>query len=404
MECRMNSYRFLSLTGLTLILFAGSASADSWDKRTKLDVSESVSIGGVTLAPGHQYTMERVLLLGGCCAVRVFDDHLLVVTTVLGLPAYRETPNSEPDLQWAEAPTGLPRPLGKWFWPGDLQGVEFVNRSREVTRSGSRYLIPRFGIDPTLDAPGEHVFRRKFALAVGVGNTKDPVLRLRFAGRDAKEMAAILADPAIGEFTGNAGDVTLLPDELASKAKIEHELEKIGSEAGPRDLVVVFYSAHVVEGLASGVRYLTAYDTDRGNLLETAFDLQTFVRTVERLVPYPRLLIIVDACSADSSVNALSPYGRTTVFWAAGSEEKSYEAGVLGTSVFMFFVSKELRQNGRTDDFFNIADRVTQQVRMTVEKQPKIRAHENPHLEGNRTASIKLGTITREGSVWSRKY
>jgi hypothetical protein len=109
--------------------FASVIYASEADKRTVITFTEPTIVAGVpvvTLEPG-----KYVLLLDESSSdrhiVRIFNEReSKLFTTVLAIPNYRLEPTDKTAVAFWETPSGNPRALRAWFYPGDNFGQEFV--------------------------------------------------------------------------------------------------------------------------------------------------------------------------------------------------------------------------------------------------------------------------------------
>src|SRR5215469_18670418 len=106
-------------------LFSYRANADEWDKKTTITVDQPIQITDTYLDPG-----TYVLILDRSPSnrhiVRIFNaeqNHLY--NTVLAIPNYRVRPTGNTQFTFWETPSGTPRALRDWFYPGDNFGQEF---------------------------------------------------------------------------------------------------------------------------------------------------------------------------------------------------------------------------------------------------------------------------------------
>jgi hypothetical protein len=61
--------------------------------------------------------------------VRVFDqDGRRVLATVLTIPASRVAAAHDTSITFGEQAAGAPFPIKEWFYPGNLDGEEFIFR------------------------------------------------------------------------------------------------------------------------------------------------------------------------------------------------------------------------------------------------------------------------------------
>jgi hypothetical protein len=103
-----------------------SVKADEVNKETTITLNTSVAVPGQVLAPGR-YVFKRLDNQSDRNIVRIFnEDQTHVIATVLTAPAYRTEPTDETVITLEERPNGDPEAMGKWFYPGDTDGVEFL--------------------------------------------------------------------------------------------------------------------------------------------------------------------------------------------------------------------------------------------------------------------------------------
>lgn len=108
------------------LAFAIGASADPWNKKTILDVKETILIPGKELPPG-KYVMKLADSQSNRHIVQVFnEDESKVEATILAIPNARLQPTGDTALGYWETPAGVPPALRSWFYPGDNFGQEFA--------------------------------------------------------------------------------------------------------------------------------------------------------------------------------------------------------------------------------------------------------------------------------------
>jgi hypothetical protein len=81
------------------------------------------------------------------------------------------------------------------------------------------------------------------ALVVGVGDFADPAFpALEYAARDARRVAAYLADPRGGGFAPE--HITVLTDQEATRSRILAETARLAARTRPGEKVFVYFSTH----------------------------------------------------------------------------------------------------------------------------------------------------------------
>jgi hypothetical protein len=126
-----------SLTKLSLFVCAiavclslsPSASAQTWNRKTKVTFSAPVEVPGVgaQVLPAGTYTFKLLDSDADRHIVQIFnenEDHLF--TTILAIPNWRLTPTGETVITFKERAEGQPPAIRTWFYPGNNSGEEFV--------------------------------------------------------------------------------------------------------------------------------------------------------------------------------------------------------------------------------------------------------------------------------------
>jgi hypothetical protein len=109
-----------------LMLASTASFADQWDKKTILRVGETVQVPGAVLEPGT-YVLKLLSSESNRHIVQITNEREdKVITTILAIPNYRLTPEGNTVFGWWETPSGNPRALRAWFFPGDSFGQEFA--------------------------------------------------------------------------------------------------------------------------------------------------------------------------------------------------------------------------------------------------------------------------------------
>ncbi len=135
-----------------------------------------------------------------------------------------------------------------------------------------------------------------WAVVIGVSNYKNlrAEEQLRFAHRDAEEMAAFLRSPNGGGFPST--QIKVLLNEEATIASVRTALGTwLPRSAEPNDVVYIFFAGHgVVEQGSDG--YLLANDSDPQNLYATALPIAELDRIVSERLRARVAVVIADAC------------------------------------------------------------------------------------------------------------
>ncbi|KFA92103.1 caspase family protein [Archangium violaceum] len=171
---------------------------------------------------------------------------------------------------------------------------------------------------------------RRLALLVGVSQFQDTQWRdLRYATKDAEDLASALRDPARGHF--DSVRVLSRPEET-TRAAILAALRQLRQEATrPDDVVVVYFSAHGTlarDGRGELKRYLVTTDASFRAISQTALPMDELKSEFDQL-PSRRRLMVLATCHSGSGKSLLPKEleaelaGIKSGFYARPLEESS---------------------------------------------------------------------------------
>jgi hypothetical protein len=110
--------------------FVPSLQASQWDEKTIVKISQPVAVEGTILPPG-QYVLKLQHPASSRDAVFIFNaEETRLITTVLGIHAYRLQPTGKSEFSFYDSPAGQPAALHTWFYPGNNSGIEFLQPQR----------------------------------------------------------------------------------------------------------------------------------------------------------------------------------------------------------------------------------------------------------------------------------
>ncbi len=157
---------------------------------------------------------------------------------------------------------------------------------------------------PTRVSPGE-----RWAILVGISTYLDPRLNLRFAARDARELAAVLHSPTGGGFA--ADHVRLLVDDEATSREVTRSLRGFLTRPAPEDLVLLYFACHGGPDPRRplGPLYLLTHDTEPDDIAGTAVEMAVIDRALRDVLLAERVVVLADTCHSA----ALAAPGRRSV-------------------------------------------------------------------------------------------
>jgi formylglycine-generating enzyme required for sulfatase activity len=192
---------------------------------------------------------------------------------------------------------------------------------------------------------------KRLALVIANSDFDDPKLRhLDTSIRDAKVLADVLNDPAIGNF-----NVKLLVDER--EVIVRREIGRFYASRSRSDLLFLYYSGHGIRD-EYGDLYLATQDTEMDLVGATALDT-AYVRTQIDKSASRRKVVVLDCCHSGAFAKAGmgdsvgtedafagSGYGRV-ILTASDALELSWEGdewlGKGKPSVFTYYLVQGLR-------------------------------------------------------------
>jgi hypothetical protein len=114
------------VTALVIGILVRDISADTWNKKTVITISEPLQIPGATLTPG-KYVFKLMDSSSNRHIVLVCsEDETKVINTILAVPNQRLQPTGKSEFGFWEMPAGSTAALRSWFYPGDNAGQEFA--------------------------------------------------------------------------------------------------------------------------------------------------------------------------------------------------------------------------------------------------------------------------------------
>jgi hypothetical protein len=123
------AFGFAFTITLLCLMFSGTASAQTWNKRTSVTFSGPVEIPGVgtQVLPAGTYVFRLLDSQLDRHIVQIFDkDESHLYATILAIPNYRLQATDKTVMTFAERAVGEAQAIRAWFYPGDNSGQEFV--------------------------------------------------------------------------------------------------------------------------------------------------------------------------------------------------------------------------------------------------------------------------------------
>ncbi len=268
---------------------------------------------------------------------------------------------------------------------GDKVLAELYLKNAKVVASA-----PSPGSGPSTGPAIEKSFvREKYAVIVGVGKFSDPKIpTLKYSGKDARDFAAMLLDPAAGRF--HSENVTVLTDEQATTKAIKNALADVAAKAMRDDLVVLYFSTHgsspSMDNSKVGSGYLITHDTDLGGrLYASAYGMDDLATFIGQKLRAERIVTFLDTCySGDATkhiagakgleIDALSEQSigqiaqgkGSVVITSSSNQELSWETDEKQNSFFTLYLIESMRSRQGLADIRQLYTDIQRQVPAAV--------------------------------------
>lgn len=234
-------------------------------------------------------------------------------------------------------------------------GESSTSETRLTEKGLKRSTITPNDVDPVY-AP------LRYAIVIGVNRPADTSLHpLRFAERDAAQLAAVLKDPAIGGFD----KVISLP--AGSRQEVLNALEEARQVLHPNDLFLLYFSGHGTASIDQSLKtslFLMARDSYLPRLAKTAVSVRDIQEKLSRMATRRKVLII-DACYNGDGKSGISeetrarkqqlkgagstdlkepPRESEAHLFAAAIGQPAMEDSQLGSGVYTWFLLQALQK------------------------------------------------------------
>jgi hypothetical protein len=123
---RLSLLRIGALTAVLVSLAPPPTIADEHDKKGIVNFSQPTEVPGIVLPPGT-YVIKLLDSQSNRHIAEIMNekmDHLYALTFTAA--AFRVERTGKPVLTFYEGTRGQPPAIRRWFWPGELDGIEFL--------------------------------------------------------------------------------------------------------------------------------------------------------------------------------------------------------------------------------------------------------------------------------------
>ena len=244
--------------------------------------------------------------------------------------------------------------------------------------------------------------RDKWAILIGCNRFTDAKIPvMKFASKNAADVARTLKDPDLGRFAPD--HVLLINGPDATHAAVKQGVDDwLLKKALPADLVLVYVSSRMFPG-ADGTPMICTSDTSVDKP-ETAVNLFEVLKTIKQRTQSEHIVCMVDTQPLPDNVATSSKPDKTkdlkwlatsgaTIFGANELFKPSFDDQTLLQSRFVHYLVEGMKQTGGAAPFYGVAEFVWQNVKQDSSKASG--QEQNPSLmlssPQSLTATIPLG-------------
>src|SRR6266850_25892 len=137
---------------LAVVFLAPSAThGDEWNLMTRFTVNHPFEVPGMTLQPNTRYVIRLYDSPSTRNVVQVLnDDETKLLTMFMAVSDQRLEPFDKTVFTFIETQPGYALPVKEWFYPGRLNGLEFIypkNQALEIARHAKEPILAAEGVN-----------------------------------------------------------------------------------------------------------------------------------------------------------------------------------------------------------------------------------------------------------------
>jgi len=123
-----NAAIFIGCFVFALVLFTPAIlHGDEWNRKTRFMVNQTTEVPGAVLEPNTRYVIKVLDSPSERHVVQVYnDDESKMLTMFMCAADERTEPTDKTVFTFIETQPGYPMPIKEWFYPGHLDGLEFI--------------------------------------------------------------------------------------------------------------------------------------------------------------------------------------------------------------------------------------------------------------------------------------
>jgi len=119
--------------------------SDEWNLKTRFTVNHPFEVPGLVLQPDTRYVVRLYDSPAERHVVQLFnDDETKLLTTFMAVSDQRTEPADNTVFTFIETEPGYPLPIKEWFYPGHINGLEFIypkEQAMEIARHATEPIL-----------------------------------------------------------------------------------------------------------------------------------------------------------------------------------------------------------------------------------------------------------------------
>jgi hypothetical protein len=215
-----------ALTGCLLIglfFFAPQTSrGDEWNLATKFTVSHQFEVPGMVLQADTPYVIRLLDSPSTRNVVQIYDeDQKHMLTMFMAIADQRAEPEDRTVFSFIETEPGFPLPIKEWFYPGRLNGLEFVYPKKQARE------IAAHAQEPILAAESTNLHDLKSIEVEAIGPVGTRTAKIESEAKTAK--VTTMDNTAVVEEKSTIAENTTPTEPVTQQSNVEPETSEQSS-------------------------------------------------------------------------------------------------------------------------------------------------------------------------------
>jgi hypothetical protein len=194
---------------------------DEWNLTTRFTINHPFQVPGMVLQPDTRYVIRLLDSPANRNIVQIWnDDQTKMLTMFMAISALRPEPADKTVFSFFEVESGTPLPIKEWFYPGRINGLEFVypkQQALDIAQHGGERVLATESADL-------HNLKTITVEAVNLGHGRQPIAQSSANITKSEETAVFEEKPGVSESAAVAEHV---PVETSPEISVEqHQVDE----------------------------------------------------------------------------------------------------------------------------------------------------------------------------------